>query len=293
MKVSRDTLLFVYECEDGYGQLFLRRAIIDSANNTIKISHDMGKREDGYYSSYMPYPFIADNGAIQVIGQDDCEIFSVENDTVFVRTRQYLMDGNSTVPFPLSQYVQNVYMMGPDEFVFIGREPNGGPQYALKSNITSAQVDSIRKLQISPELNAWMSNAGELTYSKAHDRLAFAYRLHPMIEIFGMDGKLVKQVRICEDTFNPATLNEADFEDLNQLHIVDITSTPEYIYALHWNYKYADAHDFAPTVFKIDWDGKIVDRLFNVPTQLYKIAVCDDNSIIGWNGKEFLHIPAF
>ena len=46
--------------------------------------------------------FIADNGSIRVIGQDDCEIYSVENDTAFVRTRQYLMDGNSSVPFPLA-----------------------------------------------------------------------------------------------------------------------------------------------------------------------------------------------
>ncbi len=293
MKVYCDTLLFVYECEDGYGQRFLRRAIIDSANNTINISPDMGKREDGYYSSYMPYPFIADNGAVQVIGQDDCEIFSVKNDTAFVRTRQYLMDGNSEVPFPLSQYVQDVYMISPHEFVFVGREPNGGSQYALKSDITSAQVDSIRVIQISPELNDWMPNAGELTYSRAHGRLAFAYRLHPIVEIFGLDGNIIKQVRICEDTFDSATLDEADFEDLNQLHIVDITSTPEYIYALHWNFKYADVENFAPTIFKIDWDGKIVDRLFNVPTPLYKIAVCDDNSIIGWNGKEFIHIPSF
>jgi len=126
MKVSGDTLLFVFECENGFGQRLLRRAIIDSTNNTINISRDMGKREDGYYASYMPYPFISDNGAIHIVGQDDCELFTVENDTSFVRTRQYLMDSNSTVPFPLSQYVQDVYMTNLDRYVFIGREPNGG-----------------------------------------------------------------------------------------------------------------------------------------------------------------------
>ena len=84
MKVSGDTLLFVFECEDGYGQRLLRRAVIDSTNNTIKISPDMGKRGDGYYASYMPYPFISDNSAIRVIDQEDCEIFAVENDTTFV-----------------------------------------------------------------------------------------------------------------------------------------------------------------------------------------------------------------
>ncbi len=57
MKMSGDTLLFVFECEDGYGQQLLRRAVIDNSNNTIGISLDMGKREDGYYTSYMPYPF--------------------------------------------------------------------------------------------------------------------------------------------------------------------------------------------------------------------------------------------
>ena len=98
MKVSGDTLLFVFECEDVYGQRLLRRAVINNSNNTLNISLDMGKREDGYYTSYMPYPFIYDNGAIHVVGQDDCEIFAVENDIAFVRTRQYLMDSNSTVP---------------------------------------------------------------------------------------------------------------------------------------------------------------------------------------------------
>ena len=142
MKVSGDTLLFVFECENGYGQRLLRRAIIDNSNNAISISPDMGKREDGYYAS-MPYPFISDNGALRVVGQDDCEIFTVENDTAFVRTRHYLMDSNSTVPFPLSQYVQDVYMTGMDKYVFIGREPNGGRQYAMTADLTTSKIDTI------------------------------------------------------------------------------------------------------------------------------------------------------
>ena len=143
MKMSGDTLLFVFECEDGYGQQLLRRAVIDNSNNTISISPDMGKREDGYYTSYMPYPFISDNGALRVVGQDDCEIFTVENDTAFVRTRHYLMDSNSTVPFPLSQYVQDVYMTGMDKYVFIGREPNGGRQYAMTADLATSKIDTI------------------------------------------------------------------------------------------------------------------------------------------------------
>lgn len=290
MKISGDTLLFVYECEDGHGQRLLRRAIIDSTNNTISISPEMGKREDGYYASYMPYPFISDHGAIHIVGQDDCELFTIENDTAFVRTRQYLMDNNSSVPFPLSQYVQDVYMTNPDRYVFIGREPNGGRQYAMTADLTTSKIDTIRQINISSELQTWMPNAGEMVYSGKHNRLAFAYKLHPVIDIFSPDGKLIETVKIGEGTFDPKTLEEADFENINILHTVDLTCTSNYIYALHWSCRYSDAWELAPTIYKIDWNGKVIDRYFNVPYPIYRIAALDDTRLIGWNGKSFVLI---
>lgn len=290
MKVSGDTLLFVFECEDGYGQRLLRRAVIDSANNTINISPDMGKRGDGYYASYMPYPFISDNGAIRVISQDDCEIFTVENDTTFVRTRQYLMDSNSTVPFPLSQYVQDVYMTNSDRYVFIGHEPNGGRQYAMSADLTTSKIDTIRQISISPELQTWMPNVGEMVYSDKHNRLAFAYKLHPVVEIFDTDGNIIKSVKIGDDTFDPKTLEEADFEVMNSQHTVDLTHTPNYIYALHWGYGYSDADKSTPTIFKLDWDGKVIVQYTDIPYPLYRIAALDDTQLIGWNGEEFVLI---
>lgn len=290
MKVSGDTLLFVFEGEDGYGQRILRRAVVDCESHTLKAVHDMGKRDDGYFVSFMPYPFIADNGTVRVIGQDDCEIYTVKNDTAFVKTNQYLMDENSTVPFSLSQYIQDVFMTGPDSYVFIGREPKGGRQYAMKSDLTTAKIDTIRQINISPELRSWMPNAGEMVYSDKYKRLAFAYKLHPVIEIFDLAGNTTATVRIGEDTFNPKTLEEADFDILNRLHTVDITYTPDYIYALNWNCMYADAATTAPTIYKIDWNGKIVDRYFNVPYPLYKVVAIDDAALIGWNGKDFIKI---
>ena len=290
MKMSGDTLLFVFECEDGYGQQLLRRAVIDNSNNTISISLDMGKREDGYYTSYMPYPFISDNGALRVVGQDDCEIFTVENDTAFVRTRQYLMDSNRAVPFPLSQYVQDVYMTGADKYVFIGREPNGGRQYAMTADLGTSKIDTIRQINISPLLQTWMPNAGEMVYSDKYNRLAFAYKLHPVVEIFDTNGNIIKSIKIGEDTFDTNTLDEADFETINILHTVDVTCTPDYIYALHWGCKYSDVENYAPTIYKIDWNGNIVDRYFTIPYPLYRIAAIDDSRLIGYNGKEFVTI---
>lgn len=290
MKIVGDTLLFTYESEDGYGQRLLRRAVIDSMNNTLVVSPDMGKREDGYFASYMPYPFIANDSTIRVVSQDDCEIYTIENDTAFIRSKQYLLTGNSTVPFPISQYVQDVFMTAPDKYIFIGREPKGGRQYAMKADLTTAKIDTIRQINVSPELQSWMPNAGELAYSNKYSRLAFAYKLHPIIEIFDLNGSTIKSVRIGEDTFDPKTLDEADFDTMNSLHTVDLTYTSDYIYALHWNCKYSDAANFAPTIYKMGWDGKIIDRYFNLPYPLYKIAAINDTTLIGWNGKDFTKI---
>ena len=290
MKAVADTLWFVYETEDGFGQRFLRKAVIDQGNNTLDVGPVLGKKSDGYYMAYMPYPVYGLDGNMQVVNQEDGEIFNCVNDSVLIRTKNYILSGNSAVPFSLSQYVQDISSVDSDNYVFVGREPNGGEQFAMKANVAMAKIDSIRKIQLSSELTTWLPNAGELAYSKKYDRLAFAYRLHPIIDIFGMDGNMIRQIRIGQDTFNRETLEEADFEELNPLHIVDISVTPDFIYALHWNFKYADSESTAPTIFKIDWDGNIIDRLFNVPMPLYKIAVRDDNLIIGWNGKDFICI---
>lgn len=290
IKIAGDTLLFAYESEDGYGQRLLRRAVIDMNNNALVVSPDMGKRDDGYFASYMPYPFIANDSTIRVVSQDDCEIYNIENDTAFIRSKQYLMTGNSTVPFPISQYVQDVFMTAPDKYVFIGREPKGGRQYAMKADLTTEKIDTICQINISPELQSWMPNAGELAYSDKYKRLAFAYKLHPIIEIFDLEGNTIKSVRIGEDTFDPKTLDEADFDALNPLHTVDLTYTADYIYALHWNCMYSEAANFTPTIYKIGWDGRIIDRYFNIPYPLYKIAAINDATLIGWNGKDFIKI---
>lgn len=288
MKMSGDTLFFVYEGEDGYGQRLLRRAVVDIKNHNQRISTDMGKREDGYFVSYMPYPFVADNGSVCVISQDDCELYMLENDTTFIRTKQYLMTGDSKIPFPLSHFVQDVFMTAPDKYVFIGREPNGGRQYAMKADLTTAKIDTIRQINISPELQTWMPNTGEMVYSGKHNRLAFAYKLHPIIEIFDTNGKKIKSVRIGKDAFDPKTLEEADFDGLNSLHTVDVTYTQNYIYVLYWGFKYANSRQSKPTIIKLDWVGNIIARYNDWVGPLYRIAAKDDSTLISWNGKEFV-----
>ncbi|MDE6188579.1 MAG: hypothetical protein K2G17_10705, partial [Duncaniella sp.] len=63
------------------------------------------------------------------------------------------------------------------------------------------------------------------------------------------------------------------------------------IYALHWGYGYSDADKTAPIIYKIDWNGKVIDRYFNVPYPLYHIAALNDSMLISWVGKNFVLIP--
>lgn len=291
MKMSGDTLLFVYECKNGYGQQYLRRAIVDSTGNKLCISSDMGKREDGYYVTDTPYPFIATDRAIHVISSNFGDIYTIENDTAFVRTKRYLMSGKSTLPFPITQYFKDVFMTAPDKYVFVGRQPKGGNQYAMTADLTAAKVDTIKQICITQKLQAWMPNVGEMAYSNKHHRLAFAYRLHPAIEIFGLDGVVHKKAEVAKPTFDAATLEEADFEDLNPLHFIDIIATDDYIYALHWGYKYSQRHssDLNSSIYKIDWDGNIVNQ-YTVSTNLQNIAVYNNHTLIGWTGSEFIII---
>ena len=290
MKVSGDTLFFVHDSEESLGQLFLRRAVIYLADNHLDISPEIGKKDDGYYMSYMPYPFIGADSRVHVISQDDREIYDITDDTALVRTKRYLMNGETEVPIPLSGYIQNIFMTAPERYVFMGREPNGGRQYAMRADLKSSRIDTICQIAISADLQTWMPNVGEMVFSPKRDRLAFAHRLHPIVEVFSMDGTSLKSIRLGQDTFDRSTLNEADFEDLNPLHTVDLTNTSDYIYALYWSYRYDERATRFPSIIKFDMEGNIIERYSDIPSPLCRIAAISNSRLIGWTGNRFILI---
>ena len=290
MKVSGDTLFFVHDSEESLGQLFLRRAVIYLADNHLDISPEIGKKDDGYYMSYMPYPFIGADSRVHVISQDDREIYDITDDTALVRTKRYLMNGETEVPIPLSGYIQNIFMTAPERYVFMGREPNGGRQYAMRADLKSSRIDTICQIAISADLQTWMPNVGEMVFSPKRDRLAFAYRLHPIVEVFSMDGTSLKSIRLGQDTFDRSTLNEADFEDLNPLHTVDLTNTSDYIYAHYWRYRYDERATRFPSIIKFDMEGNIIERYSDIPSPLCRIAAISNSRLIGWTGNRFILI---
>lgn len=291
MKIHGDTLYFVYETEDGFGQRILRKAIIDKDKATLNIGQEIGKRDGGSYVSYMPYIFFDINDKAHVVSQDDCQIFDLSDDVSMIRTKEYLIKSNSLVPFPISLYVQDIFMTSPHKYIFIGREPNGGAQYVMSSNIETERIDTIRKITISEELQAWMPNAGELAYSRQLNRMAFAYRLHPVIDIYDMNGRIINQLRLASDTFDDSTLDEADFEELNPIHTVDVTTSTNDIYALYLGRKYADinSNSVASLIYRLNWNGNVISQ-YKINATLYRIAYYDENMLIGWNGNDFIEI---
>ncbi|MDE6152995.1 MAG: hypothetical protein K2G21_02485, partial [Muribaculaceae bacterium] len=174
-----------------------------------------------------------------------------------------------------------VYTIGPDKYVFIGREPNGGHQYAMTVDLTTSKIDTVRQINISPELQSWMPNMGEMAYSGKRNRLAFAYKLHPIIEVFGLDGSIIETVRVGGDTFDDSTLEMADFDSHNQLQFIDLCATPEFLYALH------GAPSSSQTIYQIDWNGNIISR-FVSDNNLKKIAIHNDTTIIGYSDSGFV-----
>jgi hypothetical protein len=106
-----------------------------------------------------------------------------------------------------------------------------------------------------------------------------------------MDGKLIRQIRIGQDTFNRETLEEADFEELNPLHIIDISVTSDSIFALYWGYKYIDStrDNVQSLIFQIDWNGNVVNQ-YLIKYPLKKISVFNNNCILGWNGSVFITV---
>lgn len=142
-------------------------------------------------------------------------------------------------------------------------------------------------------LATWMPNAGKMVFSGKYNRMAFAYRLHPIVEIFNTSSTWNKSVKIGEDTFNPKTLDEADFEELNTLHTVDMAYTSDYIYALHWACKYSEIPAVSPTIYKIDWNGNIINQYISESTFLYNIVALNDSHFIGWTGTAFVILNIF
>ncbi|MDE6668074.1 MAG: hypothetical protein K2K26_00150 [Muribaculaceae bacterium] len=285
MKISGDTLFFVYEREDGVGRRFLRWALIHPTTHTLTLGPDIG-----IGTSYMPYPFTDSDGKIKVVSQDDGEIYDITPEGTLQPTRRRIFSSESSSPVPLSSYLSDVHTISPGKYIFLGRQPKGGPQYIMTADI-NARIDTIHQTSLSPELTAWMPNLGKLIYSDTHSRMAFAYLFHPVIEILTSDGTILTTTEIGYHTFNPSTLDEADFESLNPFHTVSITQTSDYLYALHWGYPYSKAELMNPTVFQLDWNGKIINRYFNVPSPLYNIAAYNDTTLIGWTGTRFIQIP--
>ena len=85
-------------------------------------------------------------------------------------------------------------------------------------------------------------------------------------------------MQVASETFDPATLVEADAEDSNILHFIDTAQSSDRLYALYWGKTYADMRKDSDRgsaksrLFQFDLQGNLLN-VKELPGQIYKIAV--------------------
>lgn len=291
MKAAGEKIIITYELKEGYGQRIMRDIYHDTTTNTLSFGKEYGKRDNGYYQLYMPYLIDSSDGNLQVVSQDDGELFSVGADYKLESTGRFLIGTNFNIPFPISLYLKDIQQLSTNKYIFIAREPNGGRQSIFISDIDSMAISEIRPIIANADYPTWMVNTGELAYSDKNGICAFAYRLYPKVDLFKPSGETITIHTVAEGGFDPQTVDYADMEEHNTLYFINLTQTSDYIYALYLGKKWSDINHNAGSskIYKFNHLGEIVCTI-DIPVTLHKIAALDDGQIFAWDGKKFLLI---
>ena len=278
MKIMGDTLWLSYETHSGMGQRFLKAYTIDYQCDSLKYIGEPCRRDDGYYHSYMPYVFTMPDGAPGLVSQDECALFSIADNLSVKPMRKYVIDSGMNMPFPLTSYVGDIFALADERYIFTAREPAGGAVWAMTTDFSTNKISPVRRLAHLPDEISWVANTGELACWPSKSICAYAYKLYPCIDFFTTAGDTIASVQVASETFDPATLVEADAEDSNILHFIDTAQSSDRLYALYWGKTYADMRKDSDRgsaksrLFQFDLQGNLLN-VKELPGQIYKIAV--------------------
>lgn len=291
MKAVAPGKVFIsYEAQEGRGQRILQEINSDIANGNLSFSQEYGKRDDGSYQLFMPYLINFNAEKPFVVSQDDGELFTINPNAKFAASNKHILDYNFKVPFPVSLYVQDVQMISPTDFLFVGREPNGGKHSVFLSKPDSMSITLIKSFVNDSNYSSWVINTGKLAYSSKAGLCVFAYRLYPTVEFFKPTGEIIKIQTIGQNGFDTTTLEYADLEDYNRLHFMDITQTEGFFYLLYWGKKGNEmlTSSSPSKILKFDHTGNL-QHTFILDSPIRKIAAFSDQEFIAWDGNNFIY----
>lgn len=294
MKLQNDTLFLTYENHEEMGQQFLKAYLYDHNKKKLTLIKEMCRMDNGYYQSYMPGIILNPYGGLELVGKDECKIYNVDHNLYITPTHRHLTGAELKMPFALTSYVTDVSKIDSDRYVFIARKPRGGSQSAFITDFADSTVTEIKKLAYNPEYDSWIANTGKMVYNHSEKTMAFAYRLHPCIEFFYINGGLVKSLKIGTDTFMPETLEDADTENMNIIHFIDIDCSKETLFALYMGKKYNEILPSDHTLLYIfDFEGKKMKE-YDIPAVITNLATSGDGkTIISYDGNKFIMFSLF
>ncbi len=291
MKAAGDALYCVYENDGSFGQRMLGCFTINSRNRSLSYNGDFGKMPDGYWQTYMPYPFMSPAGELTVAGMDDGRVYKPGHGLSLYPGQRYLIGTGSSTSYPLSMYVSDIFQLTVDDYIYVGRQPKGGIQAALRTDCATMEITEIKPLIADQRYPSWIVNTGEMIYNSREKICAYAYRLFPKIDFFDLDGNTINSVIFAIDSFDPSTIDMADTETLNPIHFIDLTQTASHIYALYCGTTIADAmsENAGSTIYRLDSDGKVAGT-YSVGIFIRNFAAINDTTFIAWTGSQFLFI---
>lgn len=294
IRVWDNQVYLTYENEGEYGQQHIKQYRYDSDARTLRYEKELFKKDNGTYQFFAPSLFEDDKGALYVYDRDISSVCTISADGMAHPTGKHLITSSAKVPYALVRQAQQAFYKSPDEYLFIGKAPNGGAQalFLSRNFADSVVIDEVSKIVYKEDNASWVINFGKATYHPNKQTVAFAYQLYPAIQFIDIPNNKAFTAALPDVKPTNIITDGADIWEQNLVQFKDITSNGKYIYALYWGKTFATArHERqsgkgASTLIRYDWDGNIT-AIYTIDSCLDSIGVSNDNSyVIGYNGKE-------
>ena len=136
------------------------------------------------------------------------------------------------------------------------------------------------------EMLSYLITYGSLCANTKKQIIVRSYRNIDMIQLFGFDGRLVKNICLSKPECPPFDPQKNCLEpEHNQYHL-EMFATPERIYTLHYAHPYNDIKNgtATPTILAFDWDGNLT-AAYDCPRPIQQFCVDETNrKIYGISG---------
>lgn len=298
IRFHNNDVLLTYESRGSYGQQFVRQYVYDNKKAELKYKRSLFRNDNGQYDFYIPILFSDNKNDLFVVDREMPTVYKVSDEGQAITTGDVVISRESKTPYPIVMDARQVFQKSLREYLFVGREPNGGAQslFLSKNEDDSVCITEISKIIYNPDQPSWITNFGKLAYNDNDQIGVFAFQMYPVIQYINLQTGEKSSFRLSNTIQSELITDGADIWEQNPVYFRDITSNSKYIYALYWGKTFQDAGDEQAEgkgfsqIYKFDWDWKL-KQVYNINKCLNNICIDNTgNSIIGFDGYIFYSI---